>query len=197
MGPAHAAPKSRRLAGAALVALLSLSDCGGGGDSQATVTDVSKRAETHALSTPPPPAEGSKQGFCAKATVRTAADPNAIAITVRCVPSRGVEPVNFSFRRFMKTSGGPVVAEPGRVEAISTSRARAGNPTCRLIHRSLVCGVRARKPVVLDALVVVEAGTRCSSTASVTSSFDDTCGEKSCAGALTTYRLFQGRPRGC
>jgi hypothetical protein len=151
------------------------------------------------LSVGPPPPGRPVRGFSGRATVVLDKDAGVMKVAAWCRGTKGHSRVDFILTRYPLTD--PTrrpIQNPGHVTRIATGPGVGPSPArCRPYHKGLACGGSAHGAARLDAVVSVPASTSCSRGVSVVTQFDDTCGNEACAGALTTYRLFAGRPRGC
>lgn len=182
--------------GMGLALALALGGCGNSSESQ---TPAPRQGPTDFFSLSRPPGR-SARGFCGRATVAVGKGPRILKITAWCAPTKVNRQVGFTLSRYAPAdSTESPVPEPRWVKSVGATGPGAGasGPRCRPFHHGLFCGVAAHGPIQLHLTLGVPPRSRCHLDVSVIASFDDTCRNKPCVGALTTYSLFSGRPKGC
>jgi hypothetical protein len=193
--------KLRWVAVAGIALIFTLAGCGksGAGGTSRTQGMVSAERPEEFISGGGPPKGRPVRGFCGHANVAVGSGSHLLKVTAWCAGTKVRPRVNFTLSRHVPGHPARTLARPGQVKSISGtgSRARSSGARCLPVQQGVICSAAAHGPLQLHMTLSVPPKTRCRLEVLVITSFDGTCPNRPCAGALTTYSLFSGRPKGC
>jgi hypothetical protein len=183
----------------ALALVVALAGCGSRARSAPSgLTVAPEKGHTRTLSLSPPSPKRRAEGPCQRARVAVGKDPRVIEITAWCRSTAASPHVGFTLSRYVPGST-TVIPNLGRVKRVVATESGVGASPARCVpvQGGVFCGAAAHGRIVINVVLEVPPGTRCQQLVSVMVSFDATCRDKPCVGALTTYSLYSRRPTGC